>query len=70
MIDIGQQEIISRALWPKTNSESTAIQGSQISPECVRFQGMRVAYFCLDHDSSADSAVLNRIVALKEDARK
>ncbi len=44
--------------------------------ETVRFQGLRVAYFCLDPDSGrADEEgktkfVLNRIVSLKEDAGK
>ena len=36
--------------------------------ETVRFQGLRVAYFAMDKDSSGDKIVLNRIVSLKEDA--
>ncbi|KAL2364397.1 hypothetical protein RJZ56_002655 [Blastomyces dermatitidis] len=39
-------------------------------PESVRFQGMRVAYFCEDKDSTAEKVVLNRIVTLKEDPGK
>ena len=39
-------------------------------PESVRFQGVRVAYFCVDADSAGDKLVLNRIVSLKEDGRK
>ncbi|KAL2385366.1 hypothetical protein RJ035_005039 [Blastomyces gilchristii] len=31
-------------------------------PESVRFQGMRVAYFCEDKDSTAEKVVLNMIV--------
>lgn len=44
--------------------------GSIIRPETVRFQGMRVAYFALDSDSTEDKVILNRIVALKDDAGK
>jgi len=53
--------------------------------ECVRFQGLRVAYFCVDKDSriqaveegrvqlgytKGDFIVLNTIVSLKEDTGK
>ncbi|KAF9520716.1 hypothetical protein BS47DRAFT_1374626 [Hydnum rufescens UP504] len=56
-----------------------------IGNECVRFQGLRVAYFSLDKDtklgclgdakaspgpSPGDKIILNRIVTLKEDASK
>jgi glutaminyl-tRNA synthetase len=56
-----------------------------IGNECVRFQGLRVAYFALDKDaklgclgdakaspgpSPGDKIILNRIVTLKEDASK
>ncbi|OJD13229.1 glutamine-tRNA ligase [Blastomyces percursus] len=44
--------------------------GSIVHPETVRFQGMRVAYFALDSDSTEDKVILNRIVALKDDAGK
>jgi glutaminyl-tRNA synthetase len=70
MIDIGLHEIIRKAPWPRANSEAAPADDLKVSPETVRFQGMRVAYFCLDRDSSADSVVLNRIVSLKEDAKK
>lgn len=39
-------------------------------PEAVRFQGMRMGYFCIDKNSSEDQLVLNRIVSLKEDSGK
>lgn len=39
-------------------------------PETVRFQALRIGYFCADMDSSADRVVLNRIVTLKEDSAK
>ncbi|KAF8165525.1 glutamine-tRNA ligase [Crassisporium funariophilum] len=56
-----------------------------VGNECVRFQGLRVAYFALDKDSrvaalqegsdvagleQGDHLVLNRIVSLKEDSGK
>lgn len=57
-----------------------------VGPECVRFQGLRVAYFALDKDArvacldeaedvppvrkQGDYVVLNRIVSLKEDSGK
>lgn len=38
--------------------------------ETVRFQALRVGYFCLDIDSADDKIILNRIVTLKEDSDK
>jgi glutaminyl-tRNA synthetase len=32
----------------------------------VRFQGMRIAYFAVDRESTADKIILNRIVTLKD----
>lgn len=40
------------------------------SVETVRFQALRVGYFCMDKDSTADKLILNRIVTLKEDSSK
>ncbi|CAN6609187.1 hypothetical protein TRVA0_004S00826 [Trichomonascus vanleenenianus] len=40
------------------------------APEAVRFQALRVGYFCMDKDSTDDKIVLNRIVTLKEDVGK
>ena len=37
--------------------------------QTIRFQALRVGYFCMDLDSGAD-VVLNRIVTLKEDSSK
>lgn len=39
-------------------------------PETVRFQGMRMGYFCVDKESGDGKLVLNRIVSLKEDTGK
>ncbi|XBW34746.1 hypothetical protein QEN19_000313 [Hanseniaspora menglaensis] len=33
--------------------------------ERIRFQGMRMGYFCVDYDSSDEEIILNRIVELK-----
>lgn len=38
--------------------------------ETVRFQALRVGYFCMDSDSTDDKLILNRIVTLKEDSEK
>ena len=41
-----------------------------VRPETVRFQGMRMGYFCVDKESGGGKLVLNRIVSLKEDTGK
>lgn len=38
--------------------------------ETVRFQALRLGYFCLDKDSTDKKIILNRIVTLKEDSSK
>ena len=69
MLETGFLEVRRRAPWPNTHSE--IIPGSAVvRPETVRFQGMRVAYFSVDSDSTDDHIVLNRIVSLKEDPGK
>ena len=40
------------------------------NPETIRFQGMRMGYFCVDKESTEEKVVLNRIVSLKEDTGK
>ncbi|PLB40980.1 glutamine--tRNA ligase [Aspergillus candidus] len=65
LVNAGFEEVRRRAPWPQAEGEKA---GS--GPEGVRFQAMRVAYFAMDSDSTEDSIVLNRIVALKEDAGK
>lgn len=69
MVQVGLQEIIRRAPWPNFKGEQT-LDSAAAPPESVRFQGMRVGYFCLDRDSTGDKVVLNRIVTLKEDPKK
>ena len=67
LIESGIEEIKRRAPWPEAAGEAKLDEGA---PESVRFQAMRVGYFCLDSDSTDDKIVLNRIVSLKEDKDK
>lgn len=52
------------------------VEGSEFNikekkgPESVRFQALRIGYFCVDKESTNSEVVLNRIVTLKEDAAK
>lgn len=81
MIETGFEEIRRRAPWPaEAGEKNTGISASETNgdgstateprPETVRFQGMRVAYFCVDRETTADNLILNRIVSLKEDTGK
>lgn len=70
LIEPGIDEVRKRAPWPEAEGtgESSLGEGGL---ESVRFQGVRIAYFCMDrNDSVGDKVVLNRIVSLKEDAGK
>lgn len=62
MIDLGFNDIRSRAPWPKEKTDSEP----KLGPESVRFQAMRIAYFAVDSDTTEDKVVLNRIVPIKE----
>ncbi|KAI9756552.1 MAG: hypothetical protein M4579_003811 [Chaenotheca gracillima] len=68
LVESGLEEIRRRAPWPEEEGEKGA--GKDAGPETVRFQGMRVAYFSMDKDTTSEKIVLNRIVSLKEDAGK
>lgn len=71
MIETGFQEIRQRAPWPSLEGEKEhKEEGWEARPESVRFQGMRVAYFCVDKETEGGKLVLNRIVSLKEDPKK
>lgn len=80
MVEIGLTEVRRRAPWPEEAGEQNMKKGKITGEqgdgskvpgfETVRFQGLRVAYFCLDKDTTADKIVLNRIVSLKEDGGK
>ena len=69
MIEIGLEEIRKRAPWPEEEGEKK-VATQEAGPESVRFQGLRVAYFAMDRDTTDEKLVLNRIVSLKEDAGK
>ena len=69
MLEIGIDEIKKRAPWPEEGGEKHDKKG-EAGWESVRFQGLRVGYFCIDKDSDRGKLVLNRIVSLKEDAGK
>ena len=69
MIEVGLDEIRKRAPWPEEEGEKN-VANKDAGFETVRFQGMRVAYFTMDKDSTDDKPVLNRIVSLKEDSGK
>jgi glutaminyl-tRNA synthetase len=80
MVETGLTEVRRRAPWPEEAGEQNMKKGELTGEkendaripgfETVRFQGLRVAYFCLDKDTTAEKIVLNRIVSLKEDAGK
>ena len=81
MIETGFEEVRRRAPWPAEAGErNTGVAASETNgeestptqprPETVRFQGMRVAYFCIDQETMANHLILNRIVSLKEDTGK
>lgn len=81
MIESGFEEIRQRAPWPAeagekiTNAETNQANGADPTatnprPETIRFQGMRVAYFCVDRETTTDNLILNKIVSLKEDTGK
>lgn len=69
LIETGFEEVRRRAPWPEQAGEA-ALKKGEAGPETVRFQGLRVAYFAVDSDSTEERVVLNRIVGLKEDAGK
>ena len=68
MIESGFDYVRNNAPWPKEEGE---MKGTA-DMSCVRFQGLRTAFFALDSDSDENTGrvVLNRIVSLKEDTGK
>ncbi|KAL0570093.1 Glutaminyl-tRNA synthetase [Marasmius crinis-equi] len=82
-IESARKETLSRA--KSSSTPDAAFVDQVVGNECVRFQGLRIAYFALDKDArvsclnsdtaelgrkQGDYLVLNRIVSLKEDAGK
>jgi len=84
LLEVGFEEIRRRAPWPAEAGERPSEVGErsggkdedgdgggkEARPETIRFQGMRVAYFCVDRESTEGDVILNRIVGLKEDTGK
>lgn len=68
MLEIGFEEIRQRAPWPKEAGEANVSNKNR--PESIRFQGMRVGYFCVDKDSTSQKLVLNQITGLKDSAER
>ncbi|AOA63182.1 Glutamine--tRNA ligase [Komagataella phaffii CBS 7435] len=54
-----------------TVNEEFNIKEQPNTPESIRYQALRVGYFCVDKDTNGDQEIiLNRIVTLKEDSSK
>lgn len=68
MIETGYHELAANAPWPKVSKDEG--KDDKNAPESIRFQALRVGYFCADSDSIKEKIVLNRIVTLKEDVTK
>ncbi|KAJ5551295.1 hypothetical protein N7461_005993 [Penicillium sp. DV-2018c] len=62
MVETGFRDIERSAPWPK--EEGAKEPG--VNKHAIRFQGMRVAYFAVDRESTDEKLVLNRIVTLKD----
>ncbi|KAF9268161.1 glutamine-tRNA ligase [Marasmius fiardii PR-910] len=94
LVEIGFWHLAKRAIENARKESRSRTEASPVSEvsidqlvgnECVRFQGLRIAYFALDKDAridclndesaepgrkQGDYVVLNRIVSLKEDSGK
>ncbi|KAH8797353.1 putative glutaminyl-tRNA synthetase [Xylogone sp. PMI_703] len=68
MLETGFEEVRRRAPWPREAGEQNV--SNEDHPESVRFQGMRVGYFCVDRDSTPTKLVLNQITGLKDSIKK
>lgn len=83
--EMAANEVTKSGKVEHLEDEPTVDAASLVGPENVRFQGMRLAYFTLDRESSVkaleegsavegkaegDKIILNRIVSLKEDMGK
>lgn len=73
VVETGLDNIWKSGPWPREKEgggESGSGSDGNPPPYSIRFQGMRVAYFAVDNDSTPEKAVLNRIVTLKDTAGK
>ncbi|KAG5440184.1 hypothetical protein PCANB_001753 [Pneumocystis canis] len=64
LIEIGFQELKQKQLKKHENIFHN------LEFETIRFQAMRIGYFCMDKDSTLEKIVLNQIVSLKENKGK
>ncbi|MCJ1238803.1 hypothetical protein MMC14_006794 [Varicellaria rhodocarpa] len=64
MLEIRFEEVRLRAPWPKEAREANISSEDRL--ESIRFQGMRIGYFCVDKDSTSAKLVLNQITGLKD----
>lgn len=66
IIEPGFHEVKQKSPW-KLPGQEDILSGKEAkwAPETVRFQALRVGYFCMDSDSKDDNVILNRIVSLK-----
>lgn len=83
-INDNSEELFGNAIVEKAAFESIKaklplnipVKGSEFNivekpaPHTIRFQALRIGYFCVDKDTTDNALVLNRIVTLKEDANK
>ncbi|KAL1977308.1 hypothetical protein VTN31DRAFT_167 [Thermomyces dupontii] len=75
-LETGFHEVRRTAPWPRELRPADSGEGDAATtkkptpPYSIRFQGMRVAYFAVDRDSTDEHVVLNRIVTLKDTAGK
>jgi glutaminyl-tRNA synthetase len=60
--------VIERGL--KDLMKEHSLNPSDSSDDLIRFQALRVAYFCVDVESTEEKIVLNQIVSLREDKGK
>jgi len=68
LAEVGLTEIQRRAPWPEEAGEANG--EVKPGPESVRFQALRVGYFCVDRETTPEKIILNRTVGLKEDSGK
>ncbi|KAF2722941.1 glutaminyl-tRNA synthetase [Polychaeton citri CBS 116435] len=71
-VECGFREVRARAPWPEEEGEKAKKEGGSgmVEKSSVRFQGIRVAFFAEDKESTDEKIILNRIVGLKEDSGK
>jgi glutaminyl-tRNA synthetase len=70
IIETGFFQVKEKSPWIRGDDDILSGHDIKGAPEAVRFQALRVGYFCMDKDSVNDTIVLNRIVTLKEDSKK